>query len=153
MTSGERPDLTGWTVLIVEDEPDNIRIPEMTLKHYGTEVYIAENGKQGLELLEKITPNFILLDLSMPVMDGWEMYKQVRANPETKDLIVIAMTAHAMEHDKQRALDEGFNGYIAKPFLFDTFFEEIMRATKDVAAPDPAPIESVTTSTNGTGAQ
>lgn len=127
MTNPER-DFSGYTVLIVEDEIDNIRIPQMTLKHYGAEVHVAQDGVEGMELLETIVPDFILLDLSMPRMDGWEMHRQLRSNPKTQHLTVIAITAHAMENDKQKALDDGFDGYITKPFLFDTFFGEIHQA-------------------------
>jgi CheY-like chemotaxis protein len=117
----------GWTVLIVDDEPDNIGVPEEILSFAGATVYTAEDGIQGLKVLETVTPTFVLLDLSMPNMDGWEMLKQVRANPRLKDVPVIALTAHAMRGDKERVFDAGFNGYISKPFFMDTFWEEINR--------------------------
>jgi CheY-like chemotaxis protein len=116
-----------WTVLIVEDEPDNLGVPFEILTFHGAAVHTAENGIEGLKKLEEITPTFILLDLSMPQMDGWQMLKEIRANPKTAALPVIALSAHAMQADQDRARAAGFDGYITKPFWLNTFFEEIER--------------------------
>jgi two-component system cell cycle response regulator DivK len=127
-----------WIVLIVDDEPDNLMIPQEVLTFLGAQVHTAENGEQGLELLATIKPTFILLDLSMPKMDGWEMIKKIRDVPETARIPVIAVTAHAMSGDKERALEAGFNGYIAKPFWFEPFLAEIKRCLSELSAP-PVP--------------
>lgn len=120
-------DAVNWTVLIVEDEPDNLGVPEEILKFQGASVLTARDGIEGLEVLKTATPTFILMDLSMPNMDGWEMLKAVRGNPKTKDIPVIALTAHAMRGDADRALAAGFDGYITKPFWLTTFWNEIER--------------------------
>ena len=120
-------EVASWTVLIVDDEPDNLIVPQELLKFYGAQVFSAENGRGGLKILSKIIPTFVLLDLSMPEMDGWEMLKEIRTNPRLAHLPVIALTAHAMVGDMQRVLDAGFDGYIAKPYWLDTFWVELER--------------------------
>lgn len=134
--------IKGWTVLVVDDEPDNLGVPRKVLTFYGAAVHTAENGMEGLRALAKMTggepaglptPTFILLDLSMPVMDGWAMLREIRANPRTKDLPVIALTAHAMEADRERALAAGFDGYITKPFRLDTLLRDIMACLAQMA--------------------
>jgi CheY-like chemotaxis protein len=102
-------ELASWTVLIVEDEPHNLGVPEGILQHYGAQVFTAENGLEGLKVLADVTPTLILLDLSMPQMDGWEMIKRVRANPKMTNVPVVALTAHAWHRDKERVLAAGFD--------------------------------------------
>lgn len=114
-----------WTVLLVDDEPDNLGVARKVLNHNGAEVYIASNGLEGLLVLEEITPTFILLDLSMPEMDGWEMLKVIRDKSNFSMMPVIALTAHAMSGDKERVLEAGFDGYIAKPFRILSLLEDI----------------------------
>jgi two-component system, cell cycle response regulator DivK len=118
-------EVAGWVVLIVDDEPDNLGVARKILSFYGAEVHLAEDGQNGLEVLSQIEPSFILLDLSMPTMDGWEMLKRVRTQPETADLPVIALTAHAMPGDEDRALEAGFDGYITKPFRLSSLLDDI----------------------------
>lgn len=116
-----------WTVLIVDDELDNLGVAEKVLAYNGADVRIARNGVEGLMILETVKPTFILLDLSMPEMDGWEMFSRVRANQNLGDVPVIALTAHAMAGDKERVMDAGFNGYISKPFRINAFLADIQR--------------------------
>lgn len=127
-------DAKSWTILIVDDEADNVTIAEKILTHYGARVHKAGNGVEGLHILEDITPSFILLDLSMPKMDGWEMLAKMHENTRTAGIPVIALTAHAMEGDKQRVMEAGFNGYIAKPFRFGEFLSEIKQCLGIVAS-------------------
>ena len=126
-----------WVVLVVDDEPDNRAIAQKVLTFSGAKVHSAINGADGLKVLEVMLPSFILLDLSMPVMDGWEMFKQVRENPRTQHIPVIALTAHAMEGDRERVLRAGFDGYIAKPFRLSTFMSEILRCFRELTRPQP----------------
>lgn len=116
-----------WIVLIVDDEPDNLGVAQKVLTYGGADVHIARNGLEGLAVLEKITPTFILLDLSMPEMDGWEMFSRARANDSLAGVPIIALTAHAMTGDKERIEQAGFDGYIAKPFRINSFMEDIHR--------------------------
>lgn len=114
-----------WRVLIVDDEPDNVGVAQKVLVYNGAAVRVARNGLEGLSILDEFMPTFILLDLSMPEMDGWEMMRRVRARQEFESMPIIALTAHAMSGDKERVLQAGFNGYIAKPFRINSFLEEI----------------------------
>ncbi len=116
-----------WKVLLVDDEPDNLGVAEKILSFKGAQVHTARNGEEGLEVLERIVPTFILVDLSMPKMDGWEMHRKLRENPTIAHVPVIALTAHAMGGDKDRVLAAGFDGYIAKPFRLVTFFTDIQQ--------------------------
>jgi len=111
----DQTDPKTWAVLIVDDEPDNVEMTSEVLKFFGATVRTASNGLEGLEVLQGFTPNIILLDLSMPKMDGWVTRHQIRLNPATAHIPILALTAHAMAGDEQRALDAGFDGYIAKP--------------------------------------
>jgi len=117
-----------WTVLIVDDDPDNLEIAGDTLVAFKAKVYMAQNGAQCIAFLaQNPAPTFILLDLSMPVMDGWQALAHIRADEALRDLPVIALTAHAMLGDAERGLAAGFNGYITKPFQFDTFISDIQK--------------------------
>jgi len=124
-------DMQDWVVLIVDDEPDNLGVAQKVLSYGGADVHIARNGLEGLAVLERIIPTFILLDLSMPEMDGWEMFEKTRANDGLKNVPIIALTAHAMAGDKERVLKAGFNGYIPKPFRINSFLDEIKRSLND----------------------
>ena len=119
-----------WTVLIVDDEPDNLGVAQKVLSFGGAEVHIARNGVEGLAVLENLKPTFILLDLSMPEMDGWEMFERTRAKDEFSGVPIIALTAHAMTGDRERIEGAGFDGYIAKPFRINSFMEDIQNAIK-----------------------
>ncbi len=121
-----------WTVLIVDDEPDNRVIAEKVLLYSGAKVHTAVHGEDGLDKLEQLNPSFILLDLSMPVMDGWEMLKLLRSNSVTASIPVIALTAHAMAGDREKVMEAGFNGYIAKPFRLGSFIADIKACFREL---------------------
>jgi two-component system cell cycle response regulator DivK len=118
-------DVSTWSVLIVDDEPDNLEVVADTLEFYGASGRTATNGEEGLLVLESFMPDFILLDLSMPQMNGWEMRKRVKSNPQTQHLLVIALTAHAMAGDAERALEVGFDGYITKPVEIASLIDDL----------------------------
>jgi two-component system, cell cycle response regulator DivK len=126
--------MSEWKVLIVDDEPDNVKVAQKILAYNGAEVQIARNGLEGLISLDVFTPTFILLDLSMPEMDGWEMLARVRRNTTFKHTPVIALTAHAMSGDREKVMQAGFNGYIAKPFRLNSFLEDIQRCLSQFSA-------------------
>lgn len=121
----EIEEVSKWKVLLVEDDPDNILLADQVLTFYGAEVTSASNGQQGLDHLTSHAPTVILLDLAMPHMDGWEMLKKIRANPQTTNIPVIAVTAHAMQEDREKALSSGFDGYITKPYAIGSLVKEI----------------------------
>ncbi|NDJ35186.1 MAG: response regulator [Chloroflexi bacterium] len=118
--------IASWQILIVDDEPDNLHVPMQLFQTYGATVLIAEDGERGLQALDRLSsPTFVLLDLSMPVMDGWEMLKRLRADDRYRDLPVIALTAHAMVGDAEKALQAGFDGYVTKPFILQNLIDDI----------------------------
>lgn len=102
-------------ILVVEDNPDNRTLLLDLLTSLNYEVLESVDGKDGVEKAISEKPDLILMDLSLPQKDGWQATKEIKANPDTKDIPVIALTAHAMVGDKKRALDAGCNDYISKP--------------------------------------
>lgn len=124
--------LAEWRVLIVDDQRDNLSVAEMVFHFHKAEVRIAHNGIEGLEVLKEFRPTLILLDLSMPEMSGWEMFKEIRANENTAHIPVIALTAHAMAGDEARVMQAGFDGYIAKPFSVVTIIYQIQTILKSI---------------------
>ena len=105
-------------ILVVEDNEDTREILLYRLRSMGSyEVLLASNGKEALEMAARSHPDLIIMDLKMPVMDGWDATKELRRTEWGKDLPVIALTAQAMERDEQKALDAGCSDYIAKPIL------------------------------------
>lgn len=105
-------------ILVVEDNEDTREILLYRLKSMGNyEVLLAANGKEALEMATQSRPDLIIMDLKMPVMDGWEATKALRQKDWGRDLPVIALTAQAMERDEEKALNAGCNDYIAKPIM------------------------------------
>ena len=102
-------------ILLVEDNEMNRDMLSRRLSRRGFDVLIAENGKAGVELAASEKPDLILMDMSLPVMDGWEATRQIKANPLTSAIPVIALTAHAMASDRDMALDAGCDDYDSKP--------------------------------------
>lgn len=119
-----------WTVLVVDDMQDNAEVICKVLTYLGAQTVCTMDGMAGLQALSTMTPSFILLDLSMPQMDGWEMLKQIRQDPQNKDMLVIAVTAHAMGGEMEKAIAAGFNSYITKPFTMATLTSQIQEAIK-----------------------
>ncbi len=122
----------GWKVLVVDDEPDSLEVATRMLKLAGAEVLTAENGRDGLEIARQWKPRFILSDLSMPVMDGWKMLDQLRHNLATRDIPVIALTAHDMPGDRERVFAAGFHNYIAKPLDPTKFIRQLANILLDI---------------------
>jgi CheY-like chemotaxis protein len=121
------PAAAGWVVLIIDDVPDNLLVLTTALKYHGAEVHTATSGEEGLALLKSLRPTVLLLDIQMPRMNGWDMLRAVRAIPDHAQLPVIAVTAYAMDGDRERILAAGFDGYIAKPFNVLVIIQEIQR--------------------------
>ncbi len=102
-------------ILVVEDNPLNLELATDLLEASGFEVISARTAEAGINLARDTRPNLILMDLSLPGMDGLEATKALKADPQTADIPVVAVTAHAMKGDEQKALDVGCEGYITKP--------------------------------------
>jgi CheY-like chemotaxis protein len=132
--------LATWNVLLIDDEPDNLEVIAETLHFHGIAVQTAHNGIEGLELLKTFVPTLILLDLSMPKMDGWEMRQRLKSDPRTQNIPVVAVTAHAMTGDKERALQAGFDGYLTKPISIPNFVIDLRASLRAEAAPKLPPV-------------
>jgi CheY-like chemotaxis protein len=103
------------TVLLVEDNEDNLLIYSTILRHSGYTVVEARDGQAGIDAAKAEKPGLILMDVSIPVMDGLEATRRLKADPSTKDIPIIALTAHALASDQQKAIEAGCDSYIAKP--------------------------------------
>ena len=102
-------------LLIVEDNEVERELLSRRFRRKGFEVLTAEDGQVGVQMASTDRPNLILMDLSMPVLDGWEATRQIKAGDETSHIPVIALTAHAMKGDRAKAIDAGCDDYDTKP--------------------------------------
>lgn len=112
-------------ILIVEDNEENRDSLSRRLQRRGFAVIIAENGKDGVAMAQTEKPDLVLMDMNMPELDGWEATRQLKATAETKDVPVIALTAHAMSGDRDRALEVGCADYHTKPVDFPKLLAQI----------------------------
>jgi CheY-like chemotaxis protein len=115
------------TVLIVEDNEDNRAIYTLFLEHVGMEVLHAADGEKGLEIARTARPDAILMDVSVPLVDGWTATEQLKGDPSTSDIPIIMLTAHALPSDRARASEVKADGYLAKPIEPRAVYEEIKR--------------------------
>ena len=109
------PASRGQTLLLVEDNEDNRTIYCTVLRHHGYEVIEAQDGVRAVELARSEHPDLILMDISIPKLDGWEATTRLKADETTRNIPIIALTAHALEEDRQKATQVGCDGYLAKP--------------------------------------
>lgn len=121
-----------WVVLVVDDEPDSLEVASRWLKLAGAQVVAASNGRDGVSAALEYNPRFILADLTMPVMDGWEMLYEIRQNAQTQNTPVIALTAHALSGIKMQTKQAGFVDHIAKPLDPHKFIEQVIGIIEDV---------------------
>ena len=103
------------TVLIVEDNEDNRIVYSTILRHHGFRVSEALDGEEGIAKARRELPDIILMDISIPFIDGWEVTQTLKREAATSHIPVIALTAHAMPGDRERAMEVGCDGYLAKP--------------------------------------
>ena len=102
-------------ILYVEDNEDNIYMLRRRLERKGIEVIVAGDGEEGIAAALRERPDLILMDLSLPVIDGWEAARRLKSSPETRAIPIIALSAHAMTGDRERALAAGCDDYDTKP--------------------------------------
>ncbi len=120
-------------VLVVEDNIDNLDLIVLLLSRNGYEVITAQSGRLGLEKIRAEKPDVVLMDLSLPEMDGWTVAHMIKDDPALKDIPLIAVTAHTLPGDRRKALDAGFDQYISKPInvnLFDSVIKESLEKKK-----------------------
>jgi CheY-like chemotaxis protein len=122
------------TILIVEDNEMNRDMLSRRLGRKGYEVLIAVDGKTGIDVARASAPDLILMDMSLPVMDGWEATRLLKADDVLKRIPVIALTAHAMFNDRDKALDAGCDDYDTKPIELPRLLEKIERLLMPVAS-------------------
>jgi CheY-like chemotaxis protein len=118
------------TILLVEDNPHNRKIFSGMLAHAGFTVIEAADGTEALAKAESEHPDLILMDLSIPGVDGWEVTRRLKASDAWRKVPIIALTAHAMRGDEERALQAGCDGYLAKPISPKKVVEEVKRYLK-----------------------
>ncbi len=124
--------LQGWTVYVIDDEEDSLNVARLMLEMAGATVRTANNGQEGLRIIREARPHFILSDLSMPEMDGWRLMHELNRDRTTLDIPVIALTAHAMSGDRQRAINAGFTNYITKPLDPDKFIQQLLNLLVEI---------------------
>ncbi len=112
-------------VLLVEDNELNADMLSRRLRRRGFEVEVAEDGQQAIAAVSRHQPEIVLMDMRMPVLDGWEATRRLKENPETRDIPVIALTAHAMAEDREQALEAGCDDYDTKPVEFPRLLRKI----------------------------
>jgi len=119
--------LKGWSVLLIDDEEDSLELARYILEFYGATVTTAINGQEGLERSHAMHPDFIISDISMPQVDGWDFIKQLKADSTLAHIPVIALTAHALRGDRERAMAAGFHNYLTKPLTANTFMVDLLQ--------------------------
>ncbi|HBI43315.1 MAG TPA: two-component system response regulator [Planctomycetales bacterium] len=112
-------------ILLVEDNEANRDGLSRHLKRRGYEVVMAVDGQQGIAMARSELPQLILMDMSLPVLDGWEATRQLKADPQTRSIPVIALTAHAMAGDREKAIEAGCDDYDTKPVEFPRLLAKI----------------------------
>ncbi len=117
-------------ILVVEDNELNRDMLTRRLARRGFETLVAADGRQGIAVARTQHPDLILMDMSLPELDGWEATRQIKSDPETRNIPVIALTAHAMTGDRERALEAGCDDYDTKPVEFAGLLEKIERLLK-----------------------
>lgn len=115
------------TILLVEDNEMNRDMLSRRLQRTGYNVVIAVDGAEGVSMAQSNLPDLILMDMSLPVLDGWEATRQLKANPATRSIPIIAQTAHAMAGDREKCLEAGCDDYTTKPVEFKRLLDQIER--------------------------
>jgi two-component system, cell cycle response regulator DivK len=121
-------------ILIVEDNMDNYELVRFVLERAGYDVFLAVNGRDGVDAARLQKPDLILMDLGMPEMDGWTASQKLKSDEATKSIPIYALSAHTLPQDRKRAMQAGCDGYVTKPIhvqsflkLIDETFENIKR--------------------------
>lgn len=115
------------TILLVEDNEDNLVVYRTILEHVGYRVIVARDGEEGVSCAREHRPDLILMDISIPRLDGWEATARLKSGRDTRLIPIIALTAHALEEDRQKAIEAGCVGYLAKPVEPRRVVQEVAR--------------------------
>jgi two-component system, cell cycle response regulator DivK len=112
-------------ILVIEDNSDNLNLVRFLLENAGYDVMAAANGLTGLEIANTLHVDLVLLDLTLPEVDGWTLAQMLKSDPATAAIPLVAITAHTLPGDRKRALSAGCDGYISKPLNIPQFIEQI----------------------------
>jgi two-component system cell cycle response regulator DivK len=124
-------------ILLVEDNEMNRDMLGRRLQRRGYEVLIAVDGAEGVAMAQRDGPDLILMDMSLPVIDGWEATRRLKAAPETQAIPIIALTAHAMAGDREKAMEAGADDYDTKPIELDRLLRKIEALLNNGAGASP----------------
>ncbi len=118
-------------VLVVDDTLDARELYAEYLRLAGLRAEVAEDGFEALTKAKAFHPSVIVMDLAMPRMDGWEATRRLKSDPATRDIPIIALTGHAVDRSRERAIEAGADGYLTKPCFPDSLLAEVHRVMKD----------------------
>jgi two-component system cell cycle response regulator DivK len=130
------------TVLIAEDNPINRELLRELLEIRGYMVLEACNGQEALTMVEQAPPDILLLDIGMPLLDGFAVVRKLRENPRFTSLPVVAVTAYAMQGDREKIMNSGFDGYLSKPVNSNSLYQEVARLLAHPNAQSAPPTQS-----------
>jgi two-component system cell cycle response regulator DivK len=117
-------------ILLVEDNEMNRDMLSRRLTRQGYEVVMAQDGERALSMASEESPDLVLMDMSLPVLDGWEATRRLKSNPATRHIPVIALTAHAMTADREKAMAAGCDDYDTKPIELPRLLDKITRLSR-----------------------
>ena len=115
-------------ILIVEDNMDNYELVRFVLERAEYDVFLAVNGRDGVDAARAQKPDLILMDLGMPEMDGWIATEKLKSDDATKSIPLYALTAHTLPHDRKKAIDAGCDGFVPKPIHMKNFVDVVEQA-------------------------
>lgn len=118
-------DYSKYTVLIVDDIPINIILLKTMLARTNVKILTAVNGQQAMDTVRRLRPQVVLLDIQMPVMNGWEVLKEIKSDPELKDTAVIIVSAYTSSEDIEQSMNLGASGFIKKPVIMDLLLSSV----------------------------
>lgn len=119
--------MSGELILVVDDNPVNLKLARALLNRKGYQVYTAGDADETLAVLRDVHPRLILMDIQLPDIDGLTLTRRLKADAETRDIVIVALTAYAMKGDEQKAREAGCDGYISKPIETRTFVNILAR--------------------------
>ncbi len=130
------------SVLVIEDNIANFELVRFLLERAGHNTLWARSGREGVDMARANLPDLIIMDLSLPEMDGWTATERIKSDPETRHIPVVALTAHTLPGDRKRALEVGCDGYLSKPMnisLFNEMVEETLARKQGKQKPAGGP--------------
>jgi CheY-like chemotaxis protein len=120
-------------ILIIEDNEENREALARRLQRRGYDIVVAGDGQRGVEMAKSEKPDLVLMDMNMPILDGWRASQMIRTDPYTEQLPIIGLTAHALEGDREKALQAGCSDYHTKPVEFAQLMTQIETLIRNVA--------------------